>query len=66
MVIKPKKSLLGLNIFVRDCSKEDMPIIRKFATKEEAQEFIEDFERPNDLICDFSPSYYKHHSEVQK
>lgn len=64
--MKPKKSLLELNVFVKDCSKEDMPIIRKFATKEEAKEFIEEFERPNDLVCDFSSSYFKYHSEVQK
>ena len=47
------------NISVIDHGKKESPIIKRFITKEEAEDFIEDHDRPHDLDCKFDKNYLK-------
>jgi hypothetical protein len=45
------------NIKIIDRGKKGDPIIKQFNDEKEAEEFIEDHERPYDLDCEFSENY---------
>lgn len=55
--MKQKKMMFRQNVSVTDHGKKGSPT-RRFQTKEEAEEFIENHARPHDLDCTFNKYYY--------